>query len=93
MLTMCRTDGTMIHTDKSSLFSLLEEKVKEHGTPDGISSHLIDGNFLLNCLPPNLPPTYGGLSRAVLHSDLAHPSKRVDIVFDTYEKPSIKDSE
>lgn len=92
-LSICRPDGTMAHTDKSALFSLLEEKVEEHGNPKKVSSHLIDGNFLLHCLPPNLPPTYGGLSREVLHFILAYPSERVDIVFDTYEEPSIKDCE
>ena len=92
-LSLCRTDGTMVHTDKSALFSMLEEKVQEHGIPKEIHSHLIDGNFLLYCLPLNLPPSYGGLSRVILHTVLAHPSKRVDIVFDTYEEPSIKGCE
>ena len=85
-LSLCRTDGTMVHTDKSALFSMLEEKVQEHGIPKEIHSHLIDGNFLLYSLPTNLPPSYSGLSRVILHTVLDHPSKRVDIVFDPYEK-------
>ena len=65
-LTMCRTDGTVVtmsHGKKSDLFSLLEGRVADHGAPTEVSASLIDGNFLLHCLPPNLPPTYGGLSR------------------------------
>ena len=95
-LTMCRTDGTVVtmsHGKKSDLFSLLEGRVADHGAPTEVSASLIDGNFLLHCLPPNLPPTYGGLSRYLLNVVLSFPSKRVDILFDTYEEPSIKGDE
>lgn len=88
-LFLCSTDGTM------TLFSFLEEKVQEHGNPPKICSLVIDGNFLLHSLPLYLPSTYsyGGLLRVVLHTVLAHPSQIVDIVFDTYEEPSLKASE
>jgi len=84
---------TMAHGDKSVLFSILENKVAKHDSPTQVKTTVIDGNFLLHCLPPNLPPTYGGLSRVLLHMVLSNHSKRVDIVFDTYEEPSIKGSE
>jgi len=85
-LTMCRTDGTLVtmaHGTKSDLFAVLESRVAVHGSPTKVKATVIDGNFLLHCLPPNLPPTYGGLSRYLLHAVLSHPSKRVDILFDT----------
>ena len=95
-LTMCRTDGTMVtmrHGKKNDLFSVLEGRVADHGSPTEVKASVIDGNFLLHCLPPNLPPTYGGLSRYLLNTVLSFPSKRVDILFDTYEEPSIKEGE
>ena len=95
-LTMCRTNGTMVsiaHGKKSDLFRVLEEKVTIHGSATSIKSSIIDGNFLPHCLPLNLPPTYGGLSKAFLAIVLNQPSKWVDIVFDTYEEPSIKDND
>ena len=41
-------------------------------------------------LPPNLPATYGRLAATILIQATALSSKRVDIIFDTYEMPSIK---
>ena len=95
-LTMCRTDGTLVtlsHGKKSDLFSILEGRVAHHAAPNQVSASIIDGNFQLHCLPPNLPPTYGGLSRYLLNTVLSFPSRRVDIIFDTYEEPSIKEAE
>ena len=88
-LTMCQTDGTMVsiaHGKKADLFRVLKDRVTVHGSPVNIKSSIVDGNFLLHCLPPNIPPTYGGLSKAFLRLALNQPSKRVDIVFDTYEE-------
>ena len=53
----------------------------------------MDGSFLLRILPPNLPATYGKLAATILIQATALSSKRVDIVFDTYEEPSIKGME
>jgi len=93
---MCRTDGTLVtmaHGTKSDLFAVLESRIAVHGSPTKVKATVIDGNFLLHCLPPNLPPTYGGLSRYLLHAVLSHPSKRVDILFNTDKEPSIKGNE
>lgn len=92
-LAFCHSDGTMVHTDESVLSSLLESNIDDHGKPDNVKAHHIDGNFLLHCLPPNLPPTFGGLSRSILIATLARQSRRVDIFFDTYEEPWIKSCE
>ena len=41
-------------------------------------------------LPPNLPAMYGRFAATILIQATALSSKRVDIIFDTYEMPSIK---
>ena len=41
-------------------------------------------------LPPNLPATYDSLAATILIQAMALSSKRVDIIFDTYEMPSIQ---
>ena len=41
-------------------------------------------------LHPNLPATYDRLAATILIQPTALSSKRVDIIFDTYEMPSIK---
>ena len=50
----------------------------------------MDGSSLLRVLPPNLPTTYGRLAATIIVQATALSSKRVDIIFDTYEMPSIK---
>ena len=65
----------------------------EHGEPSLVKAHMIDGNFLLHCLPPKIPPMFDGLSKAILQTALTYKPSRIDIVFDTYESPSIKDCE
>ena len=92
-LSMCKGDGTMVHTEKSKLFKVLEGTVGDHGSPTFIGTHIIDGNLQLHCMSPEQPVTYGELSRNILSTSLAYRSQRIDINFDTYERPSIKDCE
>ena len=94
-LTLCRGDGTMVRTDKSKLLSMLEDTLDYHGNPTAVRTHIIDGNFLLHCMSPDQPITYmyGDLSKNILMACLAYNSPRIDVCFDTYERPSIKDSE
>ena len=54
-LTLCRGDGTMVRTDKSKLLSILESTVDNHGNSTAVRPHIIDDNFLLNCMPPDQP--------------------------------------
>ena len=82
-LSLCKGDGTMAHTNKSVLMECLESTVAAHGEPSLVKAHVIDGNFLLHCLPPKIPPTFGGLSKAILQTALTYKSPRIDIVFDT----------
>ena len=91
---MANPDEVIAKTDKSNLFKLLEAKVTDlQEKPKSLSAYIIDGQFLLHSLLPNLPPTYGGLARNILHHSLTSSAKRVHIVFDDYPQPSIKDTE
>ena len=56
-LSMASPDKVMVKTDKSALFHVLESKVKDiEERPEKVSVYIIDGQFLLHSLPPNLPP-------------------------------------
>ena len=93
-LSMCSIDGTMAKTDKSALFKLLESKVQGGDTsPALIRVCIIDGQFLLHTLPPNLPSTYGGLARSILIQAVTLSKKEVHLIFDDYPQPSLKDME
>ena len=86
-------DEVIAKTDKSSLFELLETKVTDmQEKPKSLSAYLIDGQFLLHSLPPNLPPTYGGLARSMLHHSFTSSAKRVHIVFDDYQRHNLSPS-
>lgn len=47
----------------------------------------------MQTLPPNLPYTFGCLSNHILSRFYAFSNIRVDVVFDIYPMPSIKDYE
>ena len=81
----------MARIEKSQLFHLLENTVDDHGMPSLVGTYVIDGNFQLHLMPPDMPLSYGGISQTILTSILSYKSRRVDINFDTYERPSIKD--
>ena len=85
-------DGTIRKTEKSVLLRELEEKVKSQ-PPDVISTVIIDGMFLLHTLPTQLPNTLRGVAHNILMKVMRMADKRVDLVFDTYKSPSIKDIE
>lgn len=66
----------------------LEEQPKE------VSAYIIDGQFLLHTLPPNLPAPYTeGLARIILTQSLTTSAKCIHIAFDDYPQPSIRDTE
>ena len=93
-LSLCYCDGTKAKTEKTALFRHLESKV-ECSFPSSayVDACVVDGSFLLRVLPPNVPARYGKLAATILIQATALSSKRVDIVFDTYEEPSIKGME
>lgn len=93
-LSLCSTDGMMTKTDKSVLLKVLEEKVEKHMSPLVVDACIIDGNFLLHTLPATkLPATFGGVARSFLVQSVSLSPKRVDIAFDDYPTPSVKDCE
>jgi hypothetical protein len=85
-------DGTMIKTEKSTLLKELEKRV-EPSPPPSSAAYIIDGNFLLHLMPSNKAAKYGKLARIILLQALSCSKDRVDLVFDRYTEPSIKDSE
>ena len=91
LFALCYCDGTMTKTEKTALFRHLESNV-ESSFPSSASvdACVVDGRFLPRVLPPNLPATYGRLAATILIQATALSSKRVNIIFNTYEMPSIK---
>ena len=83
----------MTRTEKSQLLQLLKNTVDDHGLPSLVGTCVIDGNFQLHCMPPDMPLSYGEISQKILTSILSYKCQRIDINFDTYERPSIKDCE
>jgi len=90
---LCNRDEMMAKTNKSQLLNLLEKRVNESTKPERIDAYIIDAQFLLHVLPPNLPASYGGLARSILLQAVALSKKQVHIVFDDYPQPSLKDAE
>lgn len=88
-LSLCHNDGIMTKTDKSKLLHVLEKRVSQ-SSPGGVDACVIDGNFLLHTIPPNLPKTFASIARVMLVSNC---KKRIDVVFETYRQPLIKDAE
>ena len=64
-LSLCEGDGTMAKTSKCTLLQSLESRV-EKSSPESVSAAVVDGNYLLHTLPPNMPATYGGLAASIL---------------------------
>ena len=84
----------MAKTDKSVLLNVFENKVEQHTSPQVVDACIIDGNFLLHTLPATkLPATFGGVARSYLLQAVSLSPKRVDIAFDDYPTPSVKDCE
>ena len=75
---------------RSSVTWKVKSRVPSH--PQHLLTHAYSGWKLpaASILPPNLPATFGRLAATILIQATALSSKRVDIIFDTYEMPSIK---
>ena len=69
-LSLCYSDGMMAKTEKRTLFSILEKKVPQ-SSPGPVDAYVIDGQFLLHTLRPNIPGNYGGLAACILMSERA----------------------
>jgi len=90
---MCHLDGTMYKTDKSALMKILEQKISQPNVPPEYPDVvIIDGFFVLH-LMREFPKTFGSISTMFLKNITRYKANRIDIVFDQYFSPSIKDSE
>ena len=85
-------DGSIRKTEKAVLMKELEEKVTSQ-PPEKVSNVMIDGMFLLHTLPTQLPSTLREVAQSILTKAMRMAVERVDLVFDTYQSPSIKDIE
>ena len=82
----------MAEANKSKLLHVLEKRISQ-SSPASVDAYVIDGNFLLHALPPNLPKNFGGIARVMLVKMVSNCKKRINVVFDTYRQPSIKEAE
>ncbi|GBP52408.1 hypothetical protein EVAR_4691_1 [Eumeta japonica] len=80
-----------IQTDKSALMKCLEKEV-QHEQPHHIDVLIIDGFFLLHTMK-NVPKTFGNISKKLLQMVTQFQASRIDVIFDQYFTPSIKDYE
>ena len=63
-------------------------------SPPVVDACIVDGNFLMHTLPATkLPATFGGVDRSYMIQAVSLSPKRVDITFDDYPTPSVKDCE
>ena len=82
----------MRKTDKSTVMHIIERKVTSL-PPNQIENAIVDGMFILCMLPNRLAPTLQGLVEYVSVKIMKLTRHRIDLCFDTYMSPSIKDSE
>lgn len=92
-LSLVHIDGIMIKTGKSQLLRHMEKIIKSEECPEERNYDVVDGMFILRTLPTKLPETYGELSSYILRNLCSSKSSRIDVIFDRYKSPSIKDSE
>ena len=89
---LCHIDGNMNKTPKAKLLDHLEKTTTVSRHPVTVHVLIIDGMFFLHLLQ-DLPETYGSISRFILKRICTLRASRIDVVFDKFVTPSIKDSE
>lgn len=87
-LALCHLDGGFCKTDKSVLVKCLEQNIDQE-PPHNTDVFLIDGFFILHSMK-EVPKTFGG---NILQMITKYSARRIDVIFDQYLYPSIKDSE
>lgn len=94
-LSLCHVDGAICKTDKSVLFKVLENEIKDElvsDTCEVCDIMIFDGFFVIHQMK-DLPLTFGSISKQILKAFTASNASEIVIVFDRYFTPSIKDSE
>ena len=85
-------DGSMNKTVKSVVYDIFDARVKSV-PPRTIDVLILDGFFLLHLYGSKLPNTLGGIVRFLLIQMCKTTAKRIDMVFDRFVSPSVKDIE
>lgn len=93
-LSLCHLDGSICKTEKCALMKLLEtESLPENESIPRAKVKIYDGFFFLH-LMKDVPAKFYLISDQFLKMFLSfNDAQYIIIVFDTYESPSIKDSE
>ena len=81
-------DRTIRSTPKSSVKALFD---CVDGSPNYVDNVIVDGMFHLRHLTVPLPHTLRGLVRHIMIKVMNMSKNRVDLVFDTYNSPCMKD--
>ena len=95
-MSLADTAGTLHHAQKSALGHILEEGISVETLPasDIKTCTILNGQALVQVIgKPKTATTFGDLARefsSACLSYLRRPCTRVDVVFDRYEKDSIK---
>lgn len=92
-LSLFHIDGSIMKTAKSIFFNFLEKEGGTEDIPSSVDCTIIDGFFFMHLLAKQLPPTFGNLSRHVLMKICKLKGNRIDLVFDQFLSPSIKNIE
>lgn len=87
-MSMCRLDGSLYKTDKSAVVKFFEKQQNCSDVPKKINVVIVD--VLLHTMH-DISLTFGGISKKILGILTATGASRVDIIFDQYVCPSIKD--
>lgn len=90
---MCHADGTMGKTDKSQLLQIFEKYFGDNNSHPLISDILVIDGFFMLYLMNEIPQTYDGISKKFLSMITQFQANRIDIIFDQYFTPSIRDCE
>lgn len=91
-MSLCHEDGTIHKTQKSAMVEILKANVSNDEVTRRLDVVIFDGFFLLHTFK-NIPKTFGGISKKNMSLLTATHATRVDIIFDQYFSPSIKDYE
>lgn len=90
-MAFCHLDGAIYNTVKSVHARALESII-EHEPPVSSDVYVVDGFFILHSMK-EVPKTFGNISKRFLQMVTKYPGQRIDVIFDQYWSPSIKDNE
>ncbi|GFU43974.1 uncharacterized protein TNCV_1878521 [Trichonephila clavipes] len=90
---MCHADGSICKTDKAQLIKVFEKKVSKVNQQSlFFDISILDSLFMLHIMK-EVPQTFDGISKKFLKMISQFKSPGIDIVFNQYLTPSIKDCE